>query len=69
MKKIDIPKKGFYYNKYPWGDRCMYCTGTTTGNKWLRVSNSKKWVGLMWWAMEDIKNAVYSIKNPTNISL
>lgn len=64
--------------------RCVYCTGTTKGNKWIELDmdgnclwsvkegdKNGGWTGLFWNCIseEEINESVYSETNPTKINL
>jgi len=68
-------KPGFYLIP---GDRCIYCTGTKKGNKWVSLFQLKpyhqvqfstpiQFRGLQWNCIfpEDIAESIYSTSNPT----
>lgn len=75
-------KKGFYYHKGDYDERCYYLTGEKKGNKWIHLGTidgrdffvipNPEWWTLNWMCIptaEELKDFTYSETNPTRITL
>ena len=69
QKYCETLKVGYYFIE---GNRCIYATGTTKGNKWIDLDVPKpQWRTLMWNCINtlDIAFTTYHTDNPTNFKL
>ena len=70
--RADTLKKGFFYLKSEWGNRCYYLSGGKKGNKWIELLEPKpQWCTLTWTCIpddEDLEECIFSEKNPTEFA-
>ena len=74
IKYCETLKPGYYLldDTFTETKRCVYATGTTSGNKWIELNvPNPKWMSLMWncISQDEINQSVYYKENPTKYSL